>query len=416
MTSDPPVPAHPVHPWIFLVLFAPYGISTGYVNVTLGYALTHAGVSTADVATIVAISLIPQTWKVLWAPIIDTMLSRKRWYMIAAVTTGLGMAATGFVTAGQASLTIYYALVLGFNLTISFLTMSVESLMAHCTLPEQRGRAGGWLQAGNLGGLGLGGGAGLWIVQHVAGGGDWLPALVLGGSCIACSLALPLIAEPAADPGAEGLAENLLRVLKDVWSVARSRPGCLAMIILFMPIGTGAAANLWADVAGDWGASANVVALVSGLLSGLISAFGCIVGGYLCDLMDRKTSYSAFGVALALCAIGMALAPRTPTMFVVFSSLYNFMTGLTYASFTALTLEAIDRGAAATKYNLLACLSNVPIAYMTQLDGSVQTRWGSGAMLYVEAALGFAGIAVFFAIALGTRQIWPRWGAPVAAA
>ena len=36
--------------------------------------------------------------------------------------------------------------------------MSTESLLAHAHTPDNlKGRAGGWSQAGNLGGLGLGG-------------------------------------------------------------------------------------------------------------------------------------------------------------------------------------------------------------------------------------------------------------------
>ena len=51
------------------------------------------------------------------------------------------------------------------NLAVTFLAMAVESLMVYGTRAEQIGRASGWFQAGNLGGQGLGGGAGLWMAQ-----------------------------------------------------------------------------------------------------------------------------------------------------------------------------------------------------------------------------------------------------------
>ncbi|HLY56970.1 MAG TPA: MFS transporter [Stellaceae bacterium] len=400
MTDFEHRPAHRLHPSVFMFLFAPYGIATGFVNVTLGFALTTAGVPVAEVAAIVAVGLLPQTWKVLWAPIIDTTLTRKRWYVLAATTTGLAMAATGFVPATAESLPLFYALVFGFNVTVSFLTMSVESLMAHATDDSQRGRAGGWLQAGNLGGLGLGGGAGLWLAEHVQGG--WLPATVLGTACIACGAGLVFIDEPP--PERERLGRALLDVAADVWSVAASRRGFLAMILFVLPIGTGAAANLWADVAGDWHADADTVAFVGGVMSGLISAAGCLVGGYLCDAMHRLRAYALYGLLLALCAVVMAAAPRTPAMFVVISGAYNFITGLSYAAFTAVSLEAIGRGAAATKYNLLACLANMPIAYMTYYDGKVQTGWGSGSMFLFEAACGVLSIVAFSGILAAVRR------------
>ena len=63
-------------------------------------------------------------------------------------------------------------------------------------------------------------------------------------------------------------------------------------------------------------------------------------------------------------------------------------------------LEAIGLGAAATKYNVFASLSNMPIAYMTLVDGWAHTRWGAAGMLFTEAAIGIAGIVVFVAVAM----------------
>ena len=94
----------------------------------------------------------------------------------------------------------------------------------------------------------------------------------------------------------------------------------------------------------------------------------------------------------------MALAPRTEAMYVVFTLIYALITGLTYAGFTAFVLEAIGMGAAATKYNVMASLSNTPIYVMTQVDGWAHTHWGPGGMLYAEAIGGAIGLAVFIAV------------------
>jgi len=94
----------------------------------------------------------------------------------------------------------------------------------------------------------------------------------------------------------------------------------------------------------------------------------------------------------------MALLPRTQPMFVVWTSVYAFITGLTYAGFSAFVLEAIGKGAAATKYNVYASLSNMPIYYMTNVDGWAHDRWGSGGMLYVEAICCTAGAIAFLAL------------------
>lgn len=82
-------------------------------------------------------------------------------------------------------------------------------------------------------------------------------------------------------------------------------------------------------------------------------------------------------------------------MYILWASVYAFTAGLTYAAFTAFVLEAIGKGAAATKYNTLASLSNLPIYYMTLIDGWAHDRWSSAGMFFTESALGVAG-AVFF--------------------
>ena len=58
------------YPVIFAVLFAPFGISSGYVQVTLAFLLGRAGLPTAVIGGLIALSIFPQTWKVLWAPLI----------------------------------------------------------------------------------------------------------------------------------------------------------------------------------------------------------------------------------------------------------------------------------------------------------------------------------------------------------
>jgi MFS transporter, PAT family, beta-lactamase induction signal transducer AmpG len=118
-------------------------------------------------------------------------------------------------------------------------------------------------------------------------------------------------------------------------------------------------------------------------------------------------------VALALTALAMALAPRIEGAFILFTSLYNFVIGFTYAAFTAVALEAIGRGAAATKYNLMASAANVPIAGLTWLDGQAYERWGAGWMLLTETVLGFVGILLFWLVASVTARLA---GAPQPAA
>ncbi|TFW00521.1 MFS transporter, partial [Oxalobacteraceae bacterium OM1] len=308
------------HPVVFLFLIVPFGMMAGFLGVAVAYLLSQAGVPTEQVAALVALSYVPHTWKFLWAPVADTTLTRKRWYLIGAVLSAIGIYATGALPPTTENIPLLSVIVVVSNVASTLLGMAVESLMAYGTSEEAKGRAAGWFQAGNLGGSGLGGGAGLWMAQHLA--SSWMAGAVLAGVTLLCCIGLLFAFEPKVEHAVHGIRDRILDVLRDLWAVARSRTGYLGLLICFLPIGTGAASNLWSAIAGDWHASADAVAAVNGALSGLVSAGGCVVGGYLCDRLDRKFGYALFGVVMAACAVGMAAAPRTQEMYVVFVMLY----------------------------------------------------------------------------------------------
>ena len=407
MTPVEPASAR-LHPWIFTLLIAPFGMVGGFLGVTLAYQLGRAGVGSEAIAALIAASYLPHTWKFFWAPVVDLSWTRRGWYGAALAVTVAGLLAMGWLGADGRALGLLTVVVVLTNLATTVIGMAVESLMAHATPDEAKGRAAGWFQAGNLGGGGLGGGLALWLIQD-RGLSVTASAAALALLCLLCGAPLLRLREPPAEPAptAAGTLERLRAsfagLRADLWGVVRSRGGALAMFICFVPMCTGAASNLWSVVAPEWRAGANTVAFVNGALGGAVSALGCLLGGHLSDRLDRKLAYCLYGLLLAAVALAMAFTPRTEASFIVATTLYAFVLGLTYAGFSGVVLEAIGRGAAATKYSLLASLSNMPIAFMTFVNGWTHQRWGSSAMLAVEAAAGVAAVGVFLAVARLSR-------------
>jgi MFS family permease len=397
------------HPSVFMLLIIPYGALSGYLTVTLGYLLSQSGMAVAQIGLLIAVSYLPQTWKFLWAPIVDTTLTRKRWYVIGTTLTSVGIIAMAACSTHATAFSVLSVVVFVASLASSFTAMSTESLLAYNTPPALKGRAGGWLQAGSLGGQGLGGGAGLWLAQRVS--APWMTGAALGLCFMLCCTALLAIAEPATTLQEQGPVRKAIALLRDLWLVLRARSGYLALLIVFLPIGTGAASNYWSAVADDWHASASTVALANGALSGLASAVGCLGGGYLADCLNRRFAYLGYGVLLALCGLAMALCPHTQSAYVTFTLVYAVINGMCFAAFSAVTLEAIGLGAAATKYNLYASLSNIPITYMTALEGPARDRWGTNGFLYFEGVMTVVSVVVFVTATLMTA----RRTAPLAA-
>src|SRR6185436_10127229 len=241
------------HPSLFMFLIVPFGAMSGYLSVAVAYQLSQRGVGVEAVAALIAASVLPHTWKFAWAPVVDTSLSRKAWYLVGSALSALGILCTGLVPAAAQNLGLLSTIVLISSFGSTFLGMATESLMAYGTRAEQKGRAGGWFQAGNLGGGGIGGGAGLWLAERLP--AAWMSSAIVALLCLSCALALlGLTEEHAAEPRASAL-ESVAFVLKDLWLLLRARTGALALILCFLPIGAGAASGLWSAVAGDWHAS-----------------------------------------------------------------------------------------------------------------------------------------------------------------
>ncbi len=432
-------PERSTHPVLFLIMFLPMGISNGYVVVTLAYLLSAAGIGTVAIAALGAWSLAPQTWKFLGGPLVDTTLTNKAWFALSASATGLLMAATAIIAPTSANLGLITVLAFLFSTASGFNALAADSIMAHATRPEEKGQAGGWSQAGNLGGSSIGGGAALWLSQNLtpdgnARAGQWLTqhtgigwftdvgvwlgqhtsAAVVAGCfvgvlCLLSCFVLFYVHEPEEDEHRHAsFGQSMINVGKDAWSLVCSRKGLLAFVAMSLPISVGAMTQLWSAVAGDWHASADWVALINGMLGGVITMGGCILGGWLCDRMNRMVAFNVFSLITCVCALVMAFAPRTQDMYILFVGIYMLLTGFCYAAFGAVVLEAIGKGAAATKYNLLASLANVPIIYLSIIDGKAHEMWGSTGMLLAEAAVPVLGTLVFLAFAVLTRPFYKQ--------
>jgi PAT family beta-lactamase induction signal transducer AmpG len=390
-------PGHkPVHPFLFTILILPMGVTVGFVTVTLAYLLSEAGVSVEKIAALSAATFIPHIFKFLWAPLIDTTLSFKKWYWIGAAISSLGLMIFGLLPLRESSLSGLTIIVLLSQFAVTFLCMSTEGLMAYDVPEELKGRSGGFFQAGNLGGVGLGGGLGLFLAQRLP--AAWMVSVSLGILCFCCAFVLFFFKDPKVAIREHSLKQTYRHLGRDVWDTVKSKKGILAMVLCFLTLGTGAASNLWASIAKDWHVNADTIAVLSGVAGGLLAALGCMIGGWICDHMNRQHAYIFFGLFGAAITVAMAYAPRTELMFIIFTSLYSVALGLSYAGFTAFTLEAIGKGAAATKYNIFAALSNSPIYLMTYVVGLAYTHGGAKSMLNTEAAFGVAAVLLFLLV------------------
>jgi MFS family permease len=376
------------------------------VSTVLGYAGRQNGLSVGQVGSLVAFSLLPQTWKFLWAPASDALWTRKGWYLASVAICAATIAIMGFPRLGPATLPLFEAMAFANSLASTFLAMSTEAMMVHGTPPEGRGRAGGWSQAGNLAGGGLGGGLGLFLWMRLP--APWMASTFSGLAMLLPALALLGLPEPPRDhDGGVPIRARLAAIARDLAGVLRTRAGFLAAFLCLLPAGACAASNLFAAIAPDWGASSSLVEWTNGSLAGVVMAVGSLAGGRISDVMDRKRAYVVCALAVAAVGVGMWLSPRAPWSYALYTLLYAFASGLCYGTYAAFVLEAVGGSAAATKYNAFASVANIPIAYMTKINGWAADRFGSARMMLVDAVAGVAGVMLFMAMAAAVGA-WAR--------
>jgi hypothetical protein len=179
------------------------------------------------------------------------------------------------------------------------------------------------------------------------------------------------------------------------------------ILMLCMPIGTGAANNLWSAIATDWHTGADTVALVTGIIGGLVSALGCVIGGYVADRWGNWIGYLGSGTFCAVVTLVMSVFPMQPYVYISGVLFYSFGLGLMNAAFSSIILYAIGKKNASTKYALLSSLGNLPVVYMTTFDGWAHDKFNSKFMLVAEALLCilFVSICVFVVSQLKRRKL-----------
>ena len=107
------------------------------------------------------------------------------------------------------------------------------------------------------------------------------------------------------------------------------------------------------------------------------------------------------GLFGAVFSMGLIWSPHTLVMFVVGVLGYNFSQGMNYTAFSSLTFEIVGPGnpLAATQMGLLTASANLPISYMTAVDGRVYAAHGLTGMLAVDAGMSvLAGIALLIVL------------------
>ncbi len=384
----------------------------GFLTITLPFIGRGAGLSVAAISSVIAIGLMPLMLNFSWSPVIDLTLSYKQWCGIGmCLCAGMLVLLSAMpLRPGAVGLITLAAFVLMTGSTL--VAIPLGGLIAHGVPEELKGKAAGCYQVGNMAGIGVGGGGGLWLASRSS--TPVTAGLVLALLSLTCLVGVYAAEEPPRLVRG-GVLQKVTGIGRELWDIVREPRGTLVVALVVTPIGLGAANNLWSAVAGEWHVSANTIALVTGVAGACVSAIGCAIGGWWADRADRRIVYLASGGILAVVGTILAVTPRTPVLFTSGTLSYGMTVGICNAAFSALVLSTIGRGAAASKFAIISGLGNFPTSYMTALDGWIHDRSGSGAMLITEAGICILLITVGAVVLRNVRALGLAAGAEHAA-
>ena len=388
-------------PWAMGLAVAPLGFYYGFVSTALPILLAARGVAVGKIAWISAAGFSPTFWAFLLCPILDVRFSKRTYAFffaaVAAVCLGISTLLTGNLAAFTAVVTVGCAATVIFGNTHG-------GWMPDVIEDKHYSAVGGTSNIANLGAAGLFATLVVVLVRTLPGP---VAAGLLGLTVMAPTVLLFFI--PLPKKPTRSAREMFGSFFGDLYRVCRRRECILGLACFLSPTACFALTNLFSGLGADFHASESWVTALNGAGVAAVCSAGCLVGIWVCRRYARRTVYIVTGFGGAAAALGMIWTPHTMVYFAAGVLAYNFFTGINYTAFTALCYEIVgpENPLASTQMALLAASANLPISYMTAVDGHFHTTHGLAGMLGVDAVssivVGAVLLTIFHAVGVGRR-------------
>jgi PAT family beta-lactamase induction signal transducer AmpG len=357
-------------PWVFVLMPLPFGIFLGYMQTPLPYLLRRMGYRVDEIGSIEALILLPMALYFLWSPLVDFWLRRRTWMVLFASLSGVMLGTAILLLAAHRELATWL-LFAGFSVN-TLTTACMGGLMAVTQTPTGKARAAAWAQGGMLGAQALGGALLLYFSKQMS-----IPALgLVAAALVAAPAAIALtIPEPAAPSGTSEFLRTCAFMGREIRETLFSWKSLPGLMLLISPVSTGAAQSLFAAMARDYQVGEQGVMLLNGLLGGVLTMLGAFAVVMVPAEWDRRIAYAGAGLLSAGSGIFLAIAPMRPVEYFGGVAFYMLTTGAAYAFFLGVVMDTLGEAgkSASSRYTILVSIGNLPIVYMTKVEG-----WGYG--------------------------------------
>ncbi len=399
--AGPTLPTAKERPWLFGLLIAPNAVlAYGIISGVLSYLLRRQGVGIGRTSQIIALLILPQTIYFLWSPITDFWIRRRTWLMVGAIGSALTLAAAfhGSRLDTPAAVALMFLSACFGQLIVS----SCGGMMGTLRSEATRRKASSVYQAGAL----AFGALGVFVLARLAERMGMGPL----GWIAAALIALPSLAAFATPEQPREQEQGIKQTFAGIWhefkvTFFRWRAVPYTLLMLF-PMASGALIGLLPGIAQDYHVSGQNMAWMNGLAGALLTASGSLAATLIPARIRASIAYLSvclFNEALLLI---LWLGPLSPSTYFIGATLYLFTIGTCYALFTAVVLEFLGQSgrSGCGRYSIINSLGNVPVVYMTALDGRGGQLWGARGLAGTDAVVGAIGAAILLTYFLTRKR------------
>ena len=370
--------------WLMGLCNATLGFSNGIVLFFLPQLMAAAHVPEAKIATITAIGASPGFWFVVFGPILDVRFSRRFYATLLAALSG--------AAAAIALLSMHHLVVLQIAMVVCYASAILSSSalggwLSNITPHEDKNPLSKWMNISLISGMGV----------IVACGGEFVRRLPMISAALLMGVMvfLPTIIflfMPAPGPDRRLASESFGQFNREVMSLLRQREVVLVLLLFLSPCSVFALTNLLGGLGADFHASARTVSLAGGAGVFVPGLLGCFLFAVIAQRLRLRSFYFVNAILGCLFTLTLVLLPHTSFTFAVAIFGEYLFQAIAFSIQIGIVFQAIgpDNPLAATTFAFLTAATNVPVTYLTILDGHGYSMAGITGMLFTDAAIGIA--------------------------
>ena len=394
----------------FGTLYISEGIPLGFTATAMAAVMRREGMDVDQIGAFVGMLYLPWGFKWAWAPLVDIFKferfgGRRAWIagcLLMMILTLVVLALVDYTANFQLMLILVFI----HNLFAATQDVAIDSLAVSTLHEDERGTGSGFMFGGAYLGQGLGGGGAL-LVSGLFG---FEAALTY--TCIMMSIIMVLtwlfVVDPAVSDRAVAVATRVAELWREFIQAVRNvirelyvgmfksgKGPMVGVLFAFTPLGAMSLTSaIGTTLQVDYGLNDTDLAQIS-LYTTILSAVGCLVGGFLGDRFGLRKMVAIFYALSTLPVFWLALrwgadaalpAVGKIEFFVVFLAA-GLTTGFHYGISTAIYMGLTNPAVAATQFTGFMALTNLTIAYTNNWQGYVAENINYTTALWIDVGL-----------------------------